>query len=102
MTADESEVKEVVKDEKKAEGEEEYKVTLISDKSKAKVGIMHYIAIALWLGWFSFYFYFPIFFVVGMYTFPKVVGLVLAVVVTSAVYPIADKYQPKVSLSTLL
>ncbi len=87
--------------EKKGE-EEEYKLECIVAKSAyvGKIGFLHYLAMFLWLGWFAFFMYFPVFFVLLMLVSPLLVGVLVAVIVTSAVYPLSDRRQPKVSTSS--
>lgn len=78
------------------------KLTLVADKSKSKIGILHYAAVGIWLGWMGFYFYLPISFPLMWYFCPNLLYAIIILLVTSAFYPINEKYQPQVKCFHLL
>lgn len=70
-------------------------IKLIIDKSKEPIGLTHYLAMALWLGWPSFY-------LLLMLTFPflywyarPLLAAILAMLAASALYPIDSRKQPQ-------
>lgn len=71
-------------------------IKLVVDNSKEKIGIMHYLAMFVWLGWPSFYLAlmltFPLLYI---YARPVLIAIIL-VLATSAIYPIDSRKQPKV------
>lgn len=74
---------------------EKVPIKLIIDKSNEPIGVTHYLAMALWLGW-------PFFYLLLMWTFPLLYWyarpLLIAIVVmlvASALYPIDSRKQPK-------
>ena len=79
---------------KRKKEEEPYKLTLVCDHSKEKPGIIQYLAVFTWLGWFAFYFYFPIIVIVLYYVSPLSLGLLIAAMVASSLYPCDRKVQP--------
>jgi hypothetical protein len=80
---------------KKKEPEAPYKLELVCDNSKAKVGIIQYLAIISWIGWFAFYFYFPFIILFLYYFSPLCLGLLFLVMIASVIYPCDRKIQPQ-------
>jgi hypothetical protein len=78
---------------------EKVPITLVVDNSNEKIGIMHYLAMFIWLGWPSIYLTlmltFPLLF---LYARPVLMVIVI-VLTTSAIYPIDIRKQPKVCLA---
>jgi hypothetical protein len=79
--------------------EDEYSIRLVVDKSSAVLGLSHYVAIFLWVGWIAFYpsFFFSIPFL--WYYCKPLLATIVVLIVTSALYPTDRKMQPKVSLN---
>lgn len=70
-------------------------IEMIVDNSKEKIGIMHYLCMAIWLGWPSFY-------LLLMLTLPllwlyarPLLWAIVAMLTASAIYPIDTRKQPK-------
>ncbi len=72
---------------------------LIRDLSQSRVGVMHYVCMFLWLGWFLFYFILPVILVVLFFYSTIAFTAVLGLIATSALYPIKWKLQPKMGFA---
>jgi len=70
---------------------------LIDDNSNAKLDITHYINIFATSGLLSFYLYFPPLIPVLWKRCRWVLGVLATPIALSALYPIEEDYQPKVS-----
>lgn len=75
---------------------------LVVDKSSAKIGIWHYVAVYIWIGWFNLYLMLITVLPLSLWLCPflwRYVQLPLTiffgVLLISAVYPLEDKYQPE-------
>lgn len=79
----------------KKKEEKPYSITLISDKSKVKVGPFEYLALSIWLGWFGFYFYFTLLLPFLYYYCKTGLTIVIAILLTSAFYPLDRSKQPE-------
>jgi hypothetical protein len=70
-------------------------IEIAIDNSKEKIGFLHYLFMAIWLGWPSFY-------LLLMLTFPllwlyarPLLWAIVAMLTASAIYPIDTRKQPK-------
>lgn len=71
-------------------------IKLVVDKSKESIGIKHYLAMFLWLGWPSFYLALMLTLpFLYLYARPLLIAILL-MLTTSAIYPLDSRKQPKV------
>lgn len=83
-------------DNKTKNAQEKKPLHLVKDFSGKRIGLFHYIAMFLWLGWFLFYITLPVI-LYALYRYSTTaLTVLLAIIVTSAMYPIKWKLQPKV------
>lgn len=70
-------------------------IELVVDKSNEKIDLRHYIAMAVWLGWPSFYLLLMLTFpLLWLYARPLLITII-AVLTASAILPIDTRKQPK-------
>ena len=70
--------------------------TTVIDCSNITRDFTHYVAIFFWIGWMTFYVHFFISIPFLWYYGKPVLTAIVGLIVLSAIYPIADKAQPKV------